>query len=62
MTGFRRMKRNSRAVMVTPPLLSLTISPLVLLAGDLNQCGRISRETLFKVCKKVENDLFLIIL
>jgi hypothetical protein len=62
MTEFHRMNRNSRAVMITPPLLSLTISPLVLLAGDLNPCGRISRETLFKVCRKFNNYMFFIIL
>jgi len=38
-----------RPNLVTPLLVSLTISPLLLLAGDINSTGRISRKTLFTV-------------
>jgi hypothetical protein len=38
-----------RPQLVTPLLLALTISPLLLLAGDLNVIGRVSRKTLFTV-------------
>jgi hypothetical protein len=38
-----------RPTLITPLLLSLTISPLLLLAGDINATGRISRKTLFMV-------------
>ena len=40
---------HTRNVLITPLLLALTISPLVLLVGSLNPSVKISRDVIFKV-------------